>query len=536
MRVGLVRSSASAAIVLLAMAPALAAQSPSAARRGPQAPASRGGRGVPAQVVLLEFDPATDSLRPASQADARLVESISGHKVRLRKPAQVRLRVVHTNTGLYDVAIAVDSGLPPPSATGNAKPGDVSTFVGLTHSYFATLLGGLTPSGKNRGATENEAPRSTLPDSASTLAGVTDSNMIRTYNVARAMEPHLWATDSVTAGPRSIGFFRGRARAALQHLRDTTVHPESVAQAFRDSVGLRGMQECQAITGDTLGLTRRLVAHHDALKPLYDSLMRGLSDPAFADYRSFRDSLMLFRSRADSSIRNAEFLADSARDTEHLVTVVASACSYQESPRHHAVSASASQIFVVKVSRRGESDIAPVAKDLPVPDPVTVTVLPPRPFVPPSVGLSLLAAFGAQFPTYATRTPATGGSQVEIFQPTTTVDARYSWGPTLGLSWRFLDWTEKKNVAIWLPEITADQAQSSSGFLGFGIGSAISWGPVKLGTGMLWVQHAELIGQNVGDRLPNKDFLQTRNEYGHGKWYVSISVFGVPAFLVNGNK
>src|SRR5512135_431690 len=106
MRVGLVRSSASAAIIVLSMAPVLAAQAPGAgAKRGSQAPASQGGRAVPGQVVLLEFDPATDALRPASAADARLVESISGHKVRLRKAAQVRLRVVHTNTALYDVAI-----------------------------------------------------------------------------------------------------------------------------------------------------------------------------------------------------------------------------------------------------------------------------------------------------------------------------------------------------------------------------------------------------------------------------------------------
>jgi hypothetical protein len=139
--------------------------------------------------------------------------------------------------------------------------------------------------------------------------------------------------------------------------------------------------------------------------------------------------------------------------------------------------------------------------------------------------LSLFVAPDARFPTYGTRSAAAGGT--EIYSPTVR-DARFGWGVTLGFTLRGLNWREQRGVAIWLPELTVGESADSKAFAA---GSAISFGPVKLGAGAMWVRHTELVDQAVGDKIPNAGFLQTAESYGRPKLYTSLSIFEWPPFL-----
>jgi len=144
-----------------------------------------------------------------------------------------------------------------------------------------------------------------------------------------------------------------------------------------------------------------------------------------------------------------------------------------------------------------------------------------------SAGLSLLVAPNARFPVFATRVDSTSGTKgVQIYKQNTN-DARYSWGATVGLSWRLFDWTAQSNLALWVPELSILESQGATGLA---LGSALSWHSVKLGAGVLWVQHAALQGDQVGDHIPNAGYLQAANTYGRPTWYVSFSVFDVPGF------
>jgi hypothetical protein len=53
----------------------------------------------------------------------------------------------------------------------------------------------------------------------------------------------------------------------------------------------------------------------------------------------------------------------------------------------------------------------------------------------------------------------------------------------------------------------------------------------KLGAGVLWVRHAELLGgQTVGAVIPTKDHLKIGDAYGKGRFYISLSIFDIPPF------
>jgi hypothetical protein len=123
-------------------------------------------------------------------------------------------------------------------------------------------------------------------------------------------------------------------------------------------------------------------------------------------------------------------------------------------------------------------------------------------------------------------------------------DARFSWGVTLGMSWPRLQFrhdaasggdgeggggsgVDHSGISIWLPELTVG---SSSDTKAFGVGTAISWSFVKLGTGALWVRHPRLDDLDVGQIVPNSGYLRTTDVYGRPRYYVSLSVFDVAPF------
>jgi hypothetical protein len=143
------------------------------------------------------------------------------------------------------------------------------------------------------------------------------------------------------------------------------------------------------------------------------------------------------------------------------------------------------------------------------------------------VGLSLLAAPGATYPRFGARTPAVGGG-TEVYQ-SGTQDLRFSWGLTLGLTWRGLGSTSQGQapLALWFPEITVNP---TGNLKAFGLGAAVSWSIVKLGGGVLWTRHLVLDRLVNGQGIPNPDFLTTRPSYRSPNLYISLSVFDLPLF------
>ncbi|MDZ7632100.1 MAG: hypothetical protein U5K74_12350 [Gemmatimonadaceae bacterium] len=55
-----------------------------------------------------------------------------------------------------------------------------------------------------------------------------------------------------------------------------------------------------------------------------------------------------------------------------------------------------------------------------------------------------------QFDVYGARA-AEGGAEIYT---ASIRDARFTWGATVGTTWKWLDFRETRHVALWLPELT----------------------------------------------------------------------------------
>ena len=157
------------------------------------------------------------------------------------------------------------------------------------------------------------------------------------------------------------------------------------------------------------------------------------------------------------------------------------------------------------------------------PQEFTTTVNPDW-LVRPALGLAFLTASGATYPKYGTKK---AGDEVEVVQ-NAMQDSRFTYGLTLGLTWRGLDWRDNNGWAVWAPELVVNP---STDVKAAGFGAAVSWKILKLGVGKFWTKHTALDGQVVGQHLPDADSLKTRDVYGRGEWYVSISVIGWAPFV-----
>jgi hypothetical protein len=473
---------------------------------------------LPGQVVL-EFDQSTKTFKVVPPSDGnRLVDVVNDHTFRLKRPGPVQLRVINTNTAFYTVTTDT-------AAVAVQEKQDIWSFIAQAKPYFPQIAAAIS-AGRSKGGS---SAISTLP--AAVPAGGTE-RMQRTLEVAHSLESDLVQADSLVSGPRGVNGVRASVLRALDRMRKDV--PEPPAREFREALGLAGEPCAETGPAPTLAIGTNLVAVTRRLKPRADSLLEGLADPDFEQgsdsVRSLHSKLKSLHAHADTLLRDSDNLVTAAYHVENVAAVVAKACSHWES-HPSSVASSAGRAFTVKIMPRTDPEITRVAGAAQVVS--TVTILPPKRFVDPSLGLSVLAAPRAQYPTYDTRTPATGGNaSVEIYQPGIK-DLRFSWGVTLGLAMRPLDWRENNGFAVWLPELTVGQA---SNVVEFGIGSALSWGSVKLGGGAIWIQHSELNGQQLGDKVPNKGFLQLHDTYGKGNAYVSLSIFGTPPFTLGGKQ
>lgn len=148
----------------------------------------------------------------------------------------------------------------------------------------------------------------------------------------------------------------------------------------------------------------------------------------------------------------------------------------------------------------------------------------------PTVGLSLLWADGATYPTFGTAKTSvmvddTAVDRFEIVEKDLE-DRRATYGLDLGLTARKLC-TESGNCP-WLDVIV----NPSDDVRALGLGASYNFGILKIGGGVLWTKHKELAGDlAVGDLLESEGALKTRDSYSGEEFFVSLSVIGWEPFV-----
>jgi len=438
----------------------------------------------------------------------------SGETVYVPAGSSIQVRVRNTNTALYRVSTDTTS-VP---AT-DMDP--LRNFLGRLGPYVPELAIFVRPPGRSRGESDNEPTRMlppALPDGAPEEAK-------SAWRAGLRAERGLVRVDSLVRGGGGLHQTATLVLGTFEEMRQSG-QPEAAAKRLRDSLALPTLN-CERPSAIRLRMTSELIAALEEMVRAQYALEHesGIAAPSLASNPQLvplRDSLVLLRKRALTAVGDYDQIIAAAYRVERLASTAANACSSWMSDAG-TVTGGRGRSITVKVEPRTDPEIARVADRGAVA--YSAKVL-PKPRLTPALGLAFLVAPDARFPTFGTRTPATGGG-TEIFE-SGAKDARFTWGVTLGLTWLGLDQRERSGVALWLPELIVSPAGDTRAF---GLGTAASWKAIKLGVGALWVRHPELVDQNVGDKIPNKDFLATRDTYSPPKFYFSLSVFDVPPFL-----
>jgi hypothetical protein len=175
------------------------------------------------------------------------------------------------------------------------------------------------------------------------------------------------------------------------------------------------------------------------------------------------------------------------------------------------------------VAARKIAAVARVADATPVEVAVKIS---PDWVVRPAVGLTFLASTGSSFTNFTAEKDSAGAYHVAESGHS---DQRFTYGLTLALTPRWLDFREKGGWAVWIPELTVNP---SSDVKAVAVGAGVSFFKiVKLGGGLLWTKHKVLDGQSVGDALANDSALKTRDVYGSPHGYIGLSIIGWPPFV-----
>jgi len=133
-----------------------------------------------------------------------------------------------------------------------------------------------------------------------------------------------------------------------------------------------------------------------------------------------------------------------------------------------------------------------------------------------SVGATLLMSQQSRFDRFASQ--ARPDSTFQVVK-SGSQDSRYTYGVSLGFTLRCLNWRES-GWALWPLVITVNP---SDDIKAIGLGSAVSWRPLRLHAGWLFTKHAELDGSKPGDVQATGNVV-TRDTYGDGKFFVGLGV------------
>lgn len=442
----------------------------------------------------VEIDHPTGRARLIVTRGGRADTSDLGDKpvVRLAHSIPVEVRVVNTNTALYRFSRTVE-GVPLPEAEA------IQGFTSRLTPYVPELRASLRNRGL-RGAGES-----------ATEAEIAEARLALTMSLGAA-ERSLLAIDEAVYGERGLQPTLGRTLLALEQMRAGTP-AERASAPLRQALGLGpacGPQE--QVRLQTAG---QMLTALSALGTASDELRDATYGITYADARwqALRDSAQVLDRRAQAALGDFEPLVANAYRVERLVGIVANACSHWSAGTVSGSRTSGKSVTIL-AEPRTEPEVARIAEHAPAQFTVVVQ---PQSVVRPAVAIAAIAAPGARFPTYGTREV---GGGVEVYE-SGRKDRRFGLGGTLGFTWPGLDQRDSRGVAIWLPEVLV----AAGDLTGAGVGTAVSFGFVKVGAGAMWMRHESLAGARVGDVVADPSMVHVVDGYGKPQFYVSLSVF-----------
>ena len=471
-----------------------------------------------AQIILQVDQAKPASVTIASPTSGRpVVDSVESGTFRLRRPADVQVRVVNTNTALYTITTEEKE------TPALSELQSVRDFLPNIKPYLPEL--GLVVPASNRGlrGTGRTSMLPSIAPSSSTAVQAALEN-------GRVVEDNLHQLDELVHGSRGIDGVFGLTQRTVGRMRAGQV--EAQAKAFVDSLGLPD-QSCTDAGSSTrtsrgaqdtsLNLANNILATLSALQPASAALGASLGDNIFGQdptLGGFHTQLSSLQARADTALHDSDNIVAAASHLEKTVTTVAGACSHWES-RPVSVGAGAGRVVTVNIEPRPEPELQRAATQKATT--VNITLLAPPRVLGVSLGPSALYAPHAQYPTYSVRPTGGAGSANEIYE-SDPIDARFSYGVTLGVSWHpRLDWPGIAQTAFWLPNLTVAE---TGGHNSVAFGGGISFGRfVMIGGGATIVRHDVLVGDTVAQHVPNAQFLSKKPTYGRPTPYLSITLF-----------
>ena len=479
--------------------------------------------------VVLQVDQRSGAIRVDSAGDPHQISVVEGHAFRLRRPGEVKIRVINTNTALYSITTEETSAVP-------ASFEPVRQFLTPIKAYMPELAVVVQAGHRSRGG----ATRSVLPGAAprGTTSAASEAARDALTN-AKTVESDLLNLDDRTVGASGVYSRFELSLYTLEMMRAGDV--EAAADNFADSLGI-AHQSCTNDGGNTS--SRKAVAdappslpaellqiYHD-LRSHTAPFAMSLQDTSLvkdASLSGLRTELAQIRLRADSALAQAQSTLADAYHVQELTNLVLHACSHWES-RPIKVSSAAGRVINVHIAPRADVELSRVAERRN--DTQTITLLPPLSRLGATFGLSALYAPTARFHTYAVRATGGAGSVNEIYEAT-SVDSRFLYGLSLGLSYNLRpDWRDRAGPVLWLPVATVAEAGNQRAI---GLGAAVSMWRFKVGAGALAIRHQELDGLSVHQQVTNASYLTTRDTYGHPLFYVAFSIINLEQLLGGGD-
>lgn len=430
--------------------------------------------------------------------------------IQLPRPLNLRLRVVNTNTGLYQIATTTTTTASPAIAP-------LATFLGRLGPYLPEL--GAAISGSPKPLVSKSLGGKGFTSTDATPAPSVE--LTRAWELARKAEQSLVKVQRQLYGAGGLQDTYTQTLATLEAMR-LGASPENASSTLRQALSLPAAS-C-ANTSPAPSVQEVIDALHDLLRARQelDAGLNELPSDIGELWTAARDSVTTVRSRVMSALGDFDPIVANAYHVEKLAALAANACAQQDAGELP-ISRLSGRTVTVSIAPRDLPEILRVANR--APQLITITVV-KKPFVRPSLGVSLINVPSARFNVYGARAASPSGSEIYA---SAVRDARFTWGASLGTTWKWLDFRESNNVAVWIPEFTVS-AQSDT--RAFGVGGGFSVGPVKIGTGMMWVKRTALSGLTLGQVVPNPQYLLTRESYGKPLAYWSLSLFGWPGIGV----
>ncbi len=447
--------------------------------------------------AVVEVDHASGEARFILTAGGRSDTTQIGRNPTVRVPrgTPVEVRVVGTNTALYRYRSAQEKVPVPDLESVKSLIIRSAPYMPELRAVAAAIDGRGGEGAKDAMMALAEADRSAMQEASGRVN-------FAIGKVDRAVQGRAGMRQVQSAMLYSLGRMRAGDR------------PEDAAAPL--NALLPQPVRCGADAPVNLAATQELLAGAFDVARAQADLSEAIAGPAyfeFAPWRTAYDSALAVDERAKSVLDDYEELATAAYQLERLVGVVAGACSRQTVGTLR-LQAGSGQTMTIEIVPRGEPEFARVAAHDAMSWTVTVQ---PRVMVSPSLSIGGLAAPQGRFPIYGT---ASGPGGTTVAQ-TGTSDARFSVAGTLGVTWGALDMRSRNGMAIWLPELVVGTGNTPT----FGVGTALSWGYLRLGVGAAWMRHRALDGMTEGTVLADPSELRVSDTYGKPRTYVTLSIF-----------